>query len=185
MEDESERHGGGARFTGNAVVRLRQQGDIAACVRLLASVHATDGYPTRWPADPAAWLSPGRLLAAWVVERREILLGHIALCGAVGDTGAPVWTAATGLPPERIAEVARLFIAPDARGQGFGATLLETACAEARRLGFRPTLKVLDHDRAAIALYERLGWRRVASARMPWAVPRDDEALLHYYVAPD
>jgi len=167
------------------IVRLRQQGDMAACVRALADVHAADGYPTRWPADPLAWLAPDNLLAAWVAEDADMLLGHIALCGAEGDTGAPVWSAASGVPAERIAEVARLFVAPGARGRGLGALLMEAACAEARRRGLRPALKVLEHDQAAIALYERMGWRHVATIRMPWEVARDAEALLHHYIGPE
>lgn len=167
------------------IVRLRQQDDMVACVRALADVHAADGYPTRWPADPLVWLTPENLLAAWVVEDAGMLLGHIALCGAEGDTGAPVWSAASGLPAERIAEVARLFVAPGARGQRLGAMLLEAACAEAHRRDLRPALKVLEHDQAAIALYERMGWRRVATVRMPWEVASDAEALLHYYIGPE
>lgn len=167
------------------IVRLRQQGDIAACVQSLARVHATDGYPTRWPADPSAWLTPRNLLVAWVVEEERALLCHVALCGAEDDMGAPTWSAACDCPAELIAEVGRLFVAPDARGRGLGAALLETACAEACRRGLWPALKVLEHDQAAIALYERVGWRRVASTRMPWAVAHESEALLHYYIAPD
>ncbi len=155
------------------IARLRQRNDITACVRLLASVHATDGYPTRWPADSSSWLTP------------DTLLGHIALCGVRGDSAASGWAVASGLPPERMAEVARLFVAPDARGQGIGATLLETARSEADSRGLRPVLKVLERDRSAIALYERLGWRRVATIRAPWVVARDNEALLHFYLAPE
>ncbi len=167
------------------IVRLRRQPDMAACVQLLAGVHATDNYPMRWPADPSGWLTPEDLIAAWVVEDEIALLGHVALCGAEGDTGAPVWSAALSVPAEQIAEVGRLFVAADARGRGLGAMLLEAARMEAHSLGLRPALKVLEHDQGAIALYERAGWRRVASVRMPWAVTSDADALLHYYIAPD
>jgi GNAT superfamily N-acetyltransferase len=166
------------------IVRLRRQDDIAACVRLLALVHASDAYPTRWPTDPSVWLTPRNLLAAWVVEEEGAPLGHVALCGAEGDEGAAVWSTACSGAAEQIAEVSRLFVAPTARGHRLGAALLEVACAEAHRRGLRPALKVLEHDQAAIALYEHMGWRRIASTRMPWAVADEAEALLHYYIAP-
>ena len=34
-------------------VRPRLFADVAECVRVLAAVRATDGYPAWWPADPA------------------------------------------------------------------------------------------------------------------------------------
>jgi hypothetical protein len=67
--------------------------------------------------------------------------------------------------------------------------LLTYACAESDGRGLRLALEVLAHDQHAIALYERLGWRRVASVAAAWArtseSQRDDQALLHYYLAPD
>lgn len=171
---------------------VRREHDLAACIRALVEVHATDQYPTRWPADPAAWLSPAPFLAAWVarVTRRSAdACGHIALSGVVDgagdDAGGAPWLVDSGLPAARLAEVGRLFVAPDARGLGLGARLLEAACAEARRRGLRPALKVLDHDRAAMALYDRAGWRRVATVETPWVVADPSMALLHYYLGPE
>jgi GNAT superfamily N-acetyltransferase len=167
------------------VIRARRRDDIGACVALLADVHAADGYPMYWPADPPNWLAPDNMLAAWVAEHEHALLGHVALCSAVGESAAPLWSAAYGLAPEHIAAVARLFVSPSARGRGLGAALLAKACAEARARGLRPALEVLDHDRGAIALYERTGWRRVASAPTPWALASGGQAVLHYYIAPE
>jgi ribosomal protein S18 acetylase RimI-like enzyme len=113
------------------------------------------------------------------------VIGHVALSSAVGDSAAPVWSAASGLPPERIAAVAKLFVAPAGRGRGLGALLLDQATAEARGRGLRPALEVLDHDREAMALYERAGWRQVGSAPAPWAVTSAGEPMqLHYFLAP-
>jgi GNAT superfamily N-acetyltransferase len=167
------------------VIRGRRPDDLHRCVEVLAQVHAADGYPLRWPADPKLWLTPEHLLAAWVAERDGALAGHVALCDAIGDAGADVWMAASGLAMERLGVIAKLFVAPIARGRGMGATLLNTACAEARGRGMRPALEVLDSDRSAIALYERTGWRRLASVPVPWASTDDGQALLHYYLAPD
>jgi GNAT superfamily N-acetyltransferase len=170
-------------------IRIRRHDDVARCVGVLATVHAADSYPLFWPTDPPAWLTPVNLLSAWVAEDEGDVLGHVALCSAVGDAAAPLWSAASTLPAERLAVVAKLFVAPHARGRGVGARLLAQACAEAHRRSLRPALEVLAHDQRAIALYERAGWRRVASVAASWARTcddqRDDHALLHYYLAPD
>jgi GNAT superfamily N-acetyltransferase len=169
-------------------IRVRRQDDFARCVEVLAAVHAADGYPLLWPADPAVWLTPANLLRAWVAEDDGRVTGHVALCSALGDEAAPLWSAASGLLPERLAMVSRLFVALSARGRDVGAALLAHACAAAGRLGLRPALEVLAHDQKAVALYERAGWRRVASVSAPWARasddPSDDQTMLHYYLAP-
>jgi len=167
------------------IIRARRHDDLGRCVALLAAVHAADGYPARWPADPHAWLTPENLLGAWVAEGDDGLRGHVALCAAAGDDAAPVWSAATGLPVDRIAAVSRLFVVPRARGRGVGATLLAAACAEASARGLHPALDVVDHDRRARALYERAGWRRIASAPAPWALANGEHPLMHYYLAPE
>ena len=141
-----------------------------------------DRYPLHWPADPRDWLTPPALLAAWVAVAEGDIAGHVALCAASGDDAAPVWCAASGLPAEQLAVVGRLFVAPWARGRALGASLLNAACAEASARGLRAALDVLAHNHAAMALYERAGWRRVASVPVSWA---PDGALLHYYLAPD
>jgi GNAT superfamily N-acetyltransferase len=185
MDDRSKHPTGNGDCETKAIIRVRRKDEMDACVRILADVHAADGYPLLWPEDPAEWLSPDTLLTAWVAEKEGILVGHVALCSAVGDSSAPLWSTASGLPPDRIAVIAKLFVSPRARGRGLGAALLGEACMEARRRGLLPALEVLDHDRSAIALYERTGWRRVASAPAPWAQTADGQASLFYYFAPD
>lgn len=146
-------------------IRIRLQVDIGRCVELLASVHAADGYPLLWPTDPPAWLTPAKLLRAWVAEDERNVMGHMALCNAAGNAAAPLWSTASGLPPQRLTVVAKLFVAPGARGRG--GALLARVCAEAHPQGLRPALEVLEHNQRAIALYERVGWRRVASIKPP------------------
>lgn len=166
------------------IIRARRQDEIDKCVALLADVHAADGYPTQWPADPHTWLAPKNLLGAWVAADVDTLVGHVALWPAIGDSAAPVWSAGSGLPVDQIAAVSRLFVAPSARGRGLGAALLAAACAEAYTRRLRPALNVVDHDRRAIALYERAGWRRIASAPASWALASGERPLMHYYLAP-
>jgi ribosomal protein S18 acetylase RimI-like enzyme len=167
------------------IIRPRRSDETDACVELLADVHAADRYPLHWPADLLAWLAPDNLLAAWVAEHERGVVGHIALRSAINKPAASIWSPACGLPPERLGVIARLFVAPGARGYGVGAALLDEACAEARARGLRPVLDVLDHNRGAIALYERKGWRRVASVEAPWARDSGGQPFLHYYIAPN
>lgn len=167
------------------MIRARRQDEMEVCVRLLAEVHAADGYPMYWPTDPAGWLTPENMLAAWVAEDEHGLIGHVALCSADGESAAPLWSEASGLSPEHLGVVAKLFGAPRARGRGVGAALLATVCAEASIRGLHPVLEVLDHDRGAIALYERMGWRLAGSAPALWAQSGSGHASLCYYIAPD
>ncbi len=167
------------------IIRARRHDELDRCVALLAAVHAADGYPARWPADPHLWLAPQNLLGAWVAEDADGLAGHVVLWPAVGDPAAPVWSAASGLPADRLAAVSRLFVAPRARGRGLGAALLAVARAAADAHRLHPVLDVVDHDRRALALYERAGWRRVVSAPAPWALANGAHPLMHYYLAPE
>jgi GNAT superfamily N-acetyltransferase len=156
------------------VLAVRRTGDLDACVATLAAVHAADGYPARWPAEPGRWLTPRNLLSAWVAWRADEVVGHVCLCRAEEGESAAIWSAATGVPVELLGAVSRLFVVPAARRRGLGERLLAAACEKARRLSRHPVLEVLEGDHAAMALYERLGWRR--------AGPLDAE--LRWYVAP-
>lgn len=166
-------------------IRPRRDEDIDRCVSVLERVHAVDGYPMQWPANPREWLAPERLLAAWVAEDADGAVGHVAVHSGEGDPAASHWTERLGRPLEQIAVLAQLFVSPNARGHGLGATLVAHACDEARARGLFPALNVLDHDRAAIQLYEHAGWYRVASTPAPWGRELGEPQLLHYYLAPD
>ncbi len=59
-----------------------------------------------------------------------------------------------------------LFVAPEARSQGVGTRLLDAIAEEARLRGYREVrLDVVEENPRARALYERLGYRAVASHR--------------------
>lgn len=167
-----------------AQIRRREARDLPACVRALAAVHAADGYPLVWPADPTRWLQPKNLLDAWVAVRDGALVGHVALCGPEDADVAALWCASAGVPLARIAEIAKLFVDPATRGSRLGAALLAHAAAAAAALGLVPALEVLDHDRAARRLYERLGWRHVGNVQASWALADGASPVLHAYLAP-
>ncbi|NRQ31510.1 GNAT family N-acetyltransferase [Nonomuraea sp. NN258] len=143
-------------------IRPRTPDDLDACVAALAEVQAADRYPVDWPADPHRWLTPSNLALAWVATAAG---GGVA--GHVGLTDD--------------AEIVRLFVTPAARGHGLAARLLDTVRAAA---DVPLKLEVSDEGRAAIAAYERAGWRRVGSTRATWLNAAGEPALLHHYVSP-
>ena len=92
-------------------------------------------------ADPAELAPPGGLfLVAW-------------------DGSAPIGGAAfKRLEPES-AEVKRLYVVPEARGLGVGATLMARLEEEARSRGYsRLRLDIGDRQPEAMGLYRRLGF---------------------------
>lgn len=84
--------------------------------------------------------------AFFVAEAEGQALGCVGLKGSGGE----------------IAEIKRLWVAPQARGLGLAGKLMAAAEAQARRLGIA-TLR-LDSNRAlpeAAALYRRAGWTEI------------------------
>lgn len=162
-------------------VRPRRPTDLVRCVDLLAEVHIADGYPAIWPADPADWLTPSSQLAAWVAGPVDAVSGHVGLSSVATGPSADLWVAKTGLDLDRLGAVRQLFVSPGARRQGIGDQLLAVACAEARRRGLYPVLDTIARGRAAVALYEKLGWR-IAGALEVQLAGRPE--LLVCYVAP-
>lgn len=83
--------------------------------------------------------------------------------------GAPL--GCVGLRPtstEDVCEMKRLFLLPNARGLGVGKALTERVVEAARARGYRELrLDTLPAMNAAIDLYEKAGFRRVASYYEP------------------
>ncbi|MGB7240227.1 MAG: GNAT family N-acetyltransferase [Rhodococcus sp. (in: high G+C Gram-positive bacteria)] len=127
-------------------IRPRRPDDLPGCVRMLAEVHESDGYPNRWPDDPAEWLAPENSVAAWVAEHDGRLVGHLVLTGRNDE----LW-------------VSRLFVDPSARGSKVGEALLR----QARSCGVL-MLDVVESSERAIALYERTGWTLVGRRDAEW-----------------
>ncbi|MFI6708024.1 GNAT family N-acetyltransferase [Nonomuraea sp. NPDC050478] len=143
------------------LIRPRDPADLDACVEALFQVHGADRYPVDWPDDPRGWLSPADLASAWIAAEAGAVLGHVGLT--------------------RDGEVTRLFVTPAARGRGLAAGLLGSVRAAVRG---PLKLEVSAEGEAAIAFYERSGWRRVRSSRADWINAAGEPALLHHYVSP-
>ena len=155
--------------------------DLAACAATLRRVHDASGYPVRWPDDPAGWLSPAGLMTAWVAEDDGVVVGH---AGLVRGMRARCVLQATGRDASQLASVVRLFVDPAARRAGRARELLDTAAAHAVASGMQPVLDVVDDASAAIALYERSGWRLVGRENATWSAPSGVTPKLRYYVSP-
>ncbi|MGW7072881.1 GNAT family N-acetyltransferase [Streptomyces sp. NPDC054855] len=155
---------------------------MEACAEVLEQVHHHDGYPVNWPEQPGDWLSNASLLGAWVADLDGRLVGHVSLSrSGEGDVAPGLWNERTGTRRDATAVVSRLFVAPQARGHGIGALLLGQAMEEARRRGLHPVLDVVASDIAAAALYERLGWERLATVEQRWSPHQT--VTVHCYAA--
>jgi GNAT superfamily N-acetyltransferase len=157
------------------MLRPRRPEDLEGCLAMLRDVHEADGYPTIWPAQPAAWLSGSDRLAAWVAEEDGKLVGHLSLHATDASRVRPQWCEALTVPAERLAVVSRFFVSTRARGRGVGGALMGHAEEHAVAHDLRLVLDVAAHNRSAIAFYERRGWRRVGTAELelsaePWTL---------------
>jgi GNAT superfamily N-acetyltransferase len=162
-------------------VRPRVAEDLPGSVAVLRRVHEANGYPARWPADPAGWLTPANLAAAWVVVDDGPVVGHAALVRGVNTSCV---LRATGRGASELGGVARLFVDPAARRAGRARALLEAAVGYAVAHGLQPALDVVDDGRAAIALYEGSGWQLVGTQTATWVTPTGVRPTVRWYVRP-
>lgn len=108
----------------------------------------------------------------------EVTPPHGAFLVVRDDDGTPVGCGAVKLLDPTTAEVKRMWLHPSTRGRGAGRLLLAALEDTARQLG--ATRGVLDTNEtltAAIALYERTGWRATA--------PYNDNAYATHWFAKD
>jgi putative acetyltransferase len=136
---------------GAAVVQIRRE-DINSTVgaNLITGLNAelSQRYPeegaTHFRLDPDEVVEGrGAFLVAYVGEKP---IG----CGAVRQLDA-----------ER-AEIKRMFVIPEARGQGISRIILEALEMESRRLGVRQlVLETGERQAEAMALYSRAGFARI------------------------
>ncbi|MDI1465306.1 GNAT family N-acetyltransferase [Catellatospora sp. KI3] len=148
------------------VIRPREVADLPGCVEALAAVHASGvRYPTRWPADPIAWLTPADVEQGWVAVIGGTVVGHVLLRDSPGHGH----------------NISRLYVSPAAQGTGVASGLLGAAVGWARERALPLMLEVTTHATAAIALYERTGWRRTGTTEAAWTAPDGTPVSVHHY----
>jgi GNAT superfamily N-acetyltransferase len=87
--------------------------------------------------------------------------GRLLLVGAPGESFGCIALRPLG---EGVGEVKRLYVQPRARGQGWGARLVELLVSEARAIGYAELkLDTLERMAEARALYARVGFRPCAA----------------------
>ncbi|MBV9660299.1 MAG: GNAT family N-acetyltransferase [Acidimicrobiales bacterium] len=144
-------------------IRPRLADDLPAVERLADLIRRIDGYPGYLPGSLRDFLVTDDALGAWVAEQEEIIVGHVALHRRSWGEVMRVASESMGLEDGQLAVIARLFVIPEARQQGVGLHLLNSATAEAWRLGRRPILDVVANLAAAVRLYERAGWKIIGT----------------------
>lgn len=148
-----------------AIIRPRRTDDLDALADVLVRVHAVDGYPVEGVEHPRAWLTPPRQLAAWTALVSDTPVGHIALVKANrDDDAAAMWLRSEAEGElESVAIPVRLFVDPEHRRLGAANQLMAAVFEYAHAHGLVLVLDVMLKDQAAIALYERLGCRRLGT----------------------
>jgi GNAT superfamily N-acetyltransferase len=147
-----------------AVVRPREDGDLTELAEILVRVHARDGYPVEGVADPRAWITPPRELAAWTALFDGRPIGHIALTQATDDDdAAELWHRTTTRNITELAIPVRLFVDPQHRYLGAGTRLMASVHEYATAHGLAVAFDVMLKDRDAIRLYEKIGCQRIGT----------------------
>ena len=134
-------------------------------------------------AHIAAWVADRDTFSAWCGDKLEwpltagSLEKHQAtvagrdgwLMTALDETGAPMgfFSAIQADYTRNTVHLGTIIVDPARRGQGVGTALLRLALAYARDiLGMeRATLRVFDHNAAAMACYRRVGFQAVSLER--------------------
>lgn len=141
-------------------IRPTAPSDLAALADVLVEVHAIDGYPVEGVDNPRSWVELPRAFGQWtgVLDHRPA--GHVALLPPSPEDGAPEMLIRDAhIDLDQIAVLARLFVAPWARGHGLAGRLMDAVEAQACELGITTVLDVMQKDAAAVRLYETRGWQ--------------------------
>jgi GNAT superfamily N-acetyltransferase len=149
-------------------------------VPALLEVHRLDGYPILERHASAEWLFGGAE-RAWVAESSGTAVAHVCV---VRDFASPGLDAAVPAGPATVLGLARLFVAPAGRGLGAASALIAEVEGYAAAVGLPLALEVVEHNTAAIALYERQGWLRVGSYVANWFGDDGPHPVAHVYLAP-
>jgi ribosomal protein S18 acetylase RimI-like enzyme len=137
----------GAPVTDLQILEVDPQSEAARALLAQAAAEVRPLYPHTGDAAPPA----NAPLAAREVYLVAVSAGRAVACGALRTLDATS------------AELCRLYVRPDSRCQGLGRALLTHLLERAAQLGYRRVrLETGNRQRSAMALYERLGFERIA-----------------------
>jgi GNAT superfamily N-acetyltransferase len=148
-------------------VRPRNDGDLTSCERVARLVQESDGYPAFRSDRPDGlrdFVEGRAFYEAWVAEVDGEVAGQVVLRPRSSQMAMGVMRQATGLSDDCFGVISRLFVSPATRRRGVGRALLSTATDAAVSRGLVPVLDVVTNNKAAMALYESMGWARVGTA---------------------
>ena len=160
-------------------VRERRAQDLPLLARVLAEQQPRSHYPLRWPLPfpvEEFLVRPGEL-GAWVATRGDEVVGHASVLEPSPGPETDGWVRGTGLPADRLAVLAVLFVATAVRGRGVGGRLMDTVTDRCRELGRMPVLDVVRTHTDASEVYRARGWQVVGEARPVW-LPEDQDPVL-------
>lgn len=177
-------------------IRARREEDVEPLSAAIEASSAVDRWPPHWPEVDggfrvARFLKSRQELAAFVADDAGRPAGHIALHAAAAPAVVEVATEALRRPPEELAFVARMYVVPDARRNQVASSLLAAAASHAAGDGRLGVLDVWEGLRAAVALYESAGWRRIGTARITFGsgctsrCVHDGDAITSFVFATD
>ncbi len=107
----------------------------------------------------------------------EKLIAQAVSFFLIRENGAPAGCGGLELPGTGYAEVKRMYVRPQFRGLGLGRLMLNHLIDYAQRQGIGLLrLETGIHQRAAIGLYERMGFRRIP----PFGEYKDDPLSRFY-----
>jgi GNAT superfamily N-acetyltransferase len=131
-------------------VRAARADEAAALTRIAVAAKASWGYPAEWIE---AWRDQLTVTADYVRAHRVVV--------AEDDAAAPIGFAAMERRDGR-AELAHLWVRPDAQGRGVGTALLDAVLACEPALPLR-----IESDPHAAPFYRRHGAREVGNVAAP------------------
>ena len=124
-----------------------------------AEVAILDGGGFGWLQPPPRQIMENFWQGVLLVPERSLFVGR--LDGVIGGSAQLVRPARNNEAQAHAATLTAAFVAPWARGHGMARSLVLAVEEAAIREGFAiVNLDIRDTQRAAIALYERLGYRR-------------------------
>lgn len=144
----------------SVLIRERVSIDLAVLSNVLCDVYEHSGYPVQGVANTSVLLNPPHHIVSFVAQVAQACVGQVSVTGV------------TPIAPGSTLELCRLFVHPDAAGQGAGRALVSAVMAFATAHEVALELEVLAKDVVAERLYQELGWQlvRVGERKAPDAV---------------